>query len=109
MLSCTVENRDKRTQLEHYYACIGRKEEFLKIDSIFQTQAALQEVLTILEAYRKEGKLNNANISRMVRNYFYEMCFVIYELSRILKPGGMVAMVNDNVRYAGEEVPLGAS
>lgn len=106
MLSCTVENRDKRTQLEHYYTYIGRKQEFLKIDSIFQEQAALHEVLTILEAYRKEGKLNNANIARMVRNYFYEMCFVICELARILKPGGMVAMVNDNVRYAGEEVPV---
>jgi Tfp pilus assembly protein PilZ len=41
-----------------------------------------------------------------VRNYFYEMCFVIYELGRVLRPGGIVAMVNDNVRYAGEEVPV---
>ena len=73
MLSCTVENRDKRTQLEHYYTSIGRKQEFIKIDSIFQEQAALQEVITVLEAYRKAGKLNNANIARMVRNYFYEM------------------------------------
>lgn len=106
MLSCTVENRDKRAQLEQYYAAIGRKQDFLEIDSVFQQQAALQEVLKILEAYREEGKLNNANIVRMVRHYFYEMCFVIYELARILKPGGMVAMVNDNVRYAGEEVPV---
>lgn len=106
MLSCTVENRDKRTQLEQYYTGIGRKQEFLRIDSTFHQQAALQEILTILEAYRKEGKLNNPNIARMVRNYFYEMCFVIYEFARILKPGGMVAMVNDNVRYAGEEVPV---
>ncbi len=106
MLSCTVENQDKRAQLEQYYAVIGRKQDFLEIDSVFQQQAALQEVLKILEAYREEGKLNNANIVRMVRHYFYEMCFVIYELARILKPGGMVAMVNDNVRYAGEEVPV---
>jgi len=41
-----------------------------------------------------------------VRNYFYEMCFVIFELARILKPGGTVMMVNDNVRYAGEEIPV---
>lgn len=106
MLSCTVENRDKRTQLEQYYTILGRQQEFLRIDSVFLEQAALQEVLTILEVYRKEGKLNNVNISRMVRNYFYEMCFVIYELARIIKPGGIVAMVNDNVRYAGEEVPV---
>ncbi|MBH8554745.1 hypothetical protein I8751_20785 [Nostocaceae cyanobacterium CENA357] len=34
------------------------------------------------------------------------MCFVIYEIARILKISGMVAMVNDNVRYAGEEIPV---
>lgn len=27
-------------------------------------------------------------------------------LSRLLRRGGIVAMVNDNVRYAGEEVPV---
>jgi DNA modification methylase len=106
MLSCTVENRDKRNYLENYYTGIGRYHDFLKIDLTFQNQAALQEVLVILDNYRIEGKLNNKNITRMLRNYFYEMCFVIYELARILKAGGIVAMVNDNVRYAGEEVPV---
>jgi hypothetical protein len=106
MLSCTVENRDKRHHLEQSYTGMGRQQEFFNVDSTFQKQAALQEVLSILEAYRKEGKLNNANLARMVRNYFYEMCFVIYELARILQPGGIVAMVNDNVQYAGEEVPV---
>ncbi len=106
MLSCTVENRDKRTQLEQYYKCMGRDQEFHRVEAVFQEQAALQEVLVILEMYRKEGKLNNENIARLVRNYFYEMSFVIYELARLLKPGGIVAMVNDNVRYAGEEVPV---
>lgn len=42
----------------------------------------------------------------MIHNYFYEMCFVIYESARILKPGGIIAMINDNVRYAGEEIPV---
>lgn len=106
MLSCTVENREKRNYLENYYTDIERYQDFLKIDLTFQNQAALQEVLVILENYRTEGKLNNKNITRMLRNYFYEMCFVIYELARILKPGGIVAMVNDNVRYAGEEIPV---
>lgn len=106
MLSCTVENRDKRSYLEQYYTGMGRQQEFFQIDSTFQQQAALQEVLALLEAYRKAGKLNNANIVKLVRNYFYEMCFVIYELARILKPSGIVAMVNDNVRYAGEEIPV---
>ncbi|NJL11406.1 MAG: hypothetical protein HC908_18110 [Calothrix sp. SM1_7_51] len=106
MLSCTVENRDKNNYLEEVYIGIGRKEDFLKIDLTFNNQAALHEVLNILEIYKQQDKLNNSNITRMVRNYFYEMSFVIYELSRVLKPGGIVAMVNDNVRYAGEEVPV---
>ena len=42
----------------------------------------------------------------MVRNYFFEMCITVFELARILKPGGKIVMVNDNVRYAGEEIPV---
>lgn len=106
MLSCTVENRDKREQLKQYYTQLGRIADFNKIDDTFNRQAALQEVLSILDTYRNAGTLNNSHIARLVRNYFYEMCFVIYELARLLQPGGIVAMVNDNVRYAGEEVPV---
>jgi DNA modification methylase len=106
MLSCTVENRSKRERLQEFYEGQGRKADFQQIEAVFNQQAALHEVLGILEQYRKEGKLNNENISRLVYNYFYEMCFVIYELSRVLKPGSIIAMINDNVRYAGEEVPV---
>lgn len=106
MLSCTVENREKSIQLNQYYDLLGCNKEFCQIHSTFQEQEALHEVLTILEIHRQEGKLNNPNIIRMLHNYFYEMCFVIYELARLLKPGGIVAMVNDNVRYAGEEIPV---
>jgi len=106
MLSCTVENKEKRAHLLSQYASMGQKHVFHKVESVFNNQAALQEVLAALETYRQHGQLNNDNISRLVHNYFYEMCFVIYELSRLLKPGGIVAMVNDNVRYAGEEVPV---
>jgi hypothetical protein len=106
MLSCTVENRDKRAQLQQYYASLGREQDFQKVETAFTHQEALQEVLTILDTYREEGKLNNDNIAKLVRNYFYEMCFVVYELARTLRKGGIVAMVNDNVRYAGEEVPV---
>ncbi|BDA69751.1 hypothetical protein CAL7716_039170 [Calothrix sp. PCC 7716] len=92
--------------LEKQYLAINRHDDFIKINSTFSSQGALQEVLAILESYKQEGKLNNVNIIRMIRNYFYEMCFVIYELARVLKPGGIIAMVNDNVQYAGEEVPV---
>src|SRR5579875_338208 len=106
MLSCTVENRDKRAQLQQFYTSIGRERDFQNVEATFEHQEALQEVLNILDTYREKGKLNNVNVARLVRNYFYEMCFVIYELARLLKKGGIIAMVNDNVRYAGEEVPV---
>lgn len=106
MLSCTVENRDKRAQLEQYYSQLGRQADFQMIDAAFQRQAALHEVLGIPDRYREAGTLNNDNIARLVRNYFYEMCCVIHGFARVLRPGGIVAMVNDNVRYAGEEVPV---
>lgn len=106
MLSCTVENREKRSQIQEYYTRLGRDEDFCRIEEVFNHQGALQEVLSVLDSYRAAGVLNNSNIARLVRNYFYEMCFVVYELARLLQPGGMIAMVNDNVRYAGEEVPV---
>jgi hypothetical protein len=106
MLSCTVENRSKRTQLRESYTSINRAPDFAHVDAIFTAQSALQEALAILDTYRQQGKLNNDNVSRLVHNYFYEMCFVIAEFARMLKPGGIVAMVNDNVRYAGEEIPV---
>jgi hypothetical protein len=55
----------------------------------------------ILERNKNEGTLNNKKIYRMVHIYFYKMCFVIYGLSRILTSGGIIAIVNDNVKYAG--------
>ncbi len=106
MISCTVENKDKRDRLESFYKELGREVEFDVIHSAFQAQKALQEVLTTLEMYLAEGKLNNPGIVTLVHNYFYEMCFVIYELARVLKPNGTIVMVNDNVRYAGEEIPV---
>lgn len=106
MLSCTVENKDKQERLYNFYRAIGREVDFQNIEGTFQNLRALQEVLTLLKTYRDQGALNNPGIVSLVHNYFYEMCFVIYELARILKPGGMIVMVNDNVRYAGEEIPV---
>lgn len=106
MLSCTVENRDKIARLEDIYTAAGKRDAFDRVNRVFMHEAALQEVLAILAEHGEAGTINNTNIPKMVRNYFYEMCFVIYELSRILRPGGHVVMVNDNVRYVGEEVPV---
>jgi hypothetical protein len=106
MLSCTVENREKDRELRRAYSRRRRLDDFILVDRTFTRQAALAEVLAFLEDLRSARRLNNANIARMVRNYFYEMCFAVYELARVLRPGGTIIMVNDNVRYAGEEVPV---
>jgi len=104
MLSCTVENKDKVEQLRRLYR--RRAKRFEAVQEAYGAQEAIGEVLGALDLYRRAGALNNPNVPRMVRNYFYEMAFVLMELARILRPGGKVVMVNDNVRYAGEEVPV---
>ena len=106
MLSCTVENKAKRSYMRALYEQLGRTADCVRVEAVFEEQAALQEVLAILDDLRAKNELNNAHIADLVRNYFYEMCFVIHEMARILVPGGHVIMVNDNVRYAGEEVPV---
>lgn len=106
LLSCTVENKEKTDQLCNFYTQRGQAVVFEEVLHTFNEQKALHEVLSILDRYAKEEKLNNTNIARMVRNYFLEMCFVIKELSRIVRPGATLVMVNDNVRYAGEEIPV---
>jgi DNA modification methylase len=106
LLSCTVENRSKREELREAYAKRRKADFFARAESVFTQQSALHEVLKFLDAKRKAGELNNNNIPNLVENYFFEMNIVIHEFARILAPGGCVAMVNDNVQYCGEEVPV---
>jgi DNA modification methylase len=102
LLSSTVENKSKVNQLREFF----KDEIFNKVMSVYNSNSAMTEVINILTYYKKEKKLNNSGILRMVENYFIEMNFIIYELSRVLKKGGRTVMVNDNVRYVGEEIPV---
>jgi len=106
ILSCNVENKEKITYLEELYISINKKEVFKQIMNVYNSSEAMQEVNKVLEELKKLGKLNNKNIPRMVKNYFIEMCFVVYEMARVLKSNGYCVMVNDNVRYGGEEIPI---
>jgi len=106
LLSSTVENRTKRDYLNQLYQRLNRVEFYEKVVNTFEQQMALQEVLSLLYRARDQKILNNTNIPVMVENYFFEMNFIIHELARILKPGGKIYMVNDNVQYAGEEIPV---
>ena len=96
MLSCTVENRAKNL--------IEINPWWRKAVEITGQHPLLSSIDDYLESQRINGELNNSGIPRMVRGYFSEMACVIAEMARVLKPGGRVFMVNDNVRYAG--VPI---
>jgi DNA modification methylase len=106
LLSATVENKDKIEYLKNIYKKNNREMDFAKAEHFFNNNSALQEILTILERHKEQKTLNNPGICRMVRNYFYEHAFVIMELGRTLKKGGIIYYVNDNVRYAGEVIPV---
>jgi len=106
LLSCTVENRSKVEELRWQYAKRSSSQLFEEALGAFNSQEALQELLARLDELGQRKDLNNNNVPRMVRNYFLESAVVIFELGRIVKPGGHVVMVNDNVQYGGEEVPV---
>ena len=101
LVSATVENRSKQAQLERDYP---RRDTLRQARAAVASQAALAEALCILQARRRE--LSNPHVIRLVANYFSEMALVIAELARVTRPGGSVVMVNDNVQYHGEEVPV---
>lgn len=106
LLSCTVENRSKQADLERAYDQLDRRTDFAAARRAFDGQEGLHEVLQILDRMGDRGELNNVNVPRMVRNYFFESAVSIFEWARILRPGASVVVVNDNVRYGGEEVPV---
>ncbi len=106
LLSCTVENKDKLEHINQLYISIGRESAFDKVLSTYNASAAMKEVNSILDKLNKLEKLNNNNVPRMVKNYFLELCFVIFEMARVTRSGGYCVMVNDNVRYGGEEIPV---
>ena len=106
LLSATVENKDKIDYLKSIYKQNNKETDFVKAEKVFNKNEALQEVLEILEKYKEQKKLNNPGIYSMIKNYFYEHAFVIMEMARKLKKGGKIYYVNDNVRYAGEVIPV---
>ena len=101
LLSATVENRSKRELLSQEYGCSPR---VLHSFEMADNQPALQEALNILKA--DADNLSNRNIITLLENYFAEMALVVSELARLVRRGGDVFMVNDNVCYHGQEIPV---
>jgi DNA modification methylase len=98
MLSCTVENRAKDL--------IKINPDWANAITAADQQELLQAILAYLDDQKAQGVLNNTGIPRMVRGYFYEMACIIAECARVLKPNGLLFMVNDNVRYAGASISV---
>ncbi len=67
--------------------------------------SAIPEVDKIVRAMELSAG-NNSKILNMVAGYFQDMAIVMRELSRVLKPGGTVAMVVGNCRWGGIMVPV---
>ena len=101
LLSATVENRSKQETLAAEY---GASKRFAQAVAMAECQEALREALDILKANAEY--LSNRNVISLVENYFTEMALIISELGRLVAPGGSLFMVNDNVRYHGEEIPV---
>ena len=102
LLSATVENKGKTEWLDKVYG--NRRETLDDAMRMYANQGAIHEVLNILRERVEE--LSNRNVLRLIELYFFEMAVVIAELGRIVRPGGAVIMVNDNVQYHGEELPV---
>lgn len=101
MMSCTVENRDKEN-LDQFFD----KETYEKACKAFESQKELQTIIEYLDEKKNNRELNNPGIVRMIKNYFYESSLIIFECARLLKDGAPFVMVNDNVRYAGANIPV---
>lgn len=102
LLSATVENHSKRAELEAVYQ--RRSASLAGVFDMVDGNPALCEVLDILRTHIAE--LGNRHVIRLLEHYFTEMAVVIHELARVVAAGGHVFMVNDNVRYHGEETPV---
>jgi DNA modification methylase len=101
LMSCTVENREKKDLDKHF-----SRDLLERATQAFYEQKELQDILEYLDEKRANKELNNNGIVRMVRNYFYELSLIIFECARVLKRNAPFVMVNDNVRYAGAIIPV---
>ncbi len=106
LLTCTVENRPKINRLQRAYSRRNRQSEFDTVMRTLEDNAELEEILNALQVRNRRREVNNRGVISMVKGYFTELAFVTLELYRTCKSGGSVAIVNDNVRYSGEIIPV---
>jgi hypothetical protein len=101
MLSCTVENKDKRDLAAKFGL-----ETFETASRAYQAQRMLALVLEYLDDCKDQRTINNPGIVRMIKNYFFELALLIFASARVLRRGAPFIMVNDNVRFEGAHIPV---
>ena len=106
LLSCTVESKSKISLLRENYEQLNNLKRFYYITEKINSNATFREIMTALDKRKSCGDLNNNGVIRMIEGYFTELAFVYAELYRICKDGAIIAVVNDNVRYGGEIIPV---
>lgn len=106
LISCTVENKSKEEFLRDYYQQIGHYDRYEHIMNCLDSVKAFNEIKTALQKRNDNGEINNKGVLRMVEGYFMDLAFIYGEIYRLFKPGASIAVVNDNVRYAGEVIPV---
>lgn len=106
LISCTVESKSKLDFLREYYDSLGRLDDYDRIVGIINSTEALNEIKKALQKRNENGEINNKGILRMVDGYFTDLAFIYAEIFRVFKPGASIVVVNDNVRYAGEVIPV---
>lgn len=106
LLSCTVENREKSSYLEALYTSQGRIPFFSEVKAAHDKNELIGAIHRHFERLKEGSALNNPNVFRLIKNYFFEHAFVIFEMARVLKGGGTIYYINDNVRFAGIVIPV---
>ena len=106
LLSCTVENKPKFEKLRALYEQQGRLPDYNRVIGLIESDPVLCEISKALKQRNARGEINNKGVLRMIDLYFSELAFIYAELFRVCRSGAQVAFVNDNVRYAGEVIPV---
>lgn len=55
---------------------------------------------------RVAEKHADPRIPRMLKGYFSDMCLIMNELARVLRKGGVAALIVGNAQYAGVPIPV---
>jgi len=106
LLTCTVENKEKIEYIKKIYERNDKIDVFNRAVEAFKENTLVRSIIEHFENLKIQKQLNNPNVLRLIKNYFLEHVFVIFELSRVLKNAGKIFYVNDNVRFAGVVIPV---